>query len=233
MVGGNEKNLDNKGLVRIVKIEEKEKINFSDIEFKEPALNPYITFEYKIRADLIYPCVVFVPQVFTKREIDYYLWDFGDGKTATTSPLILGGKIEHCYSPFKTPAIYNATLIAIDKETNKSELITKKVEIREGIIPKIIKIPEVLKEKTEFILQELGEKATEFGRTMRDSVLIKVKHSPSTPVGIINVHFEKATEDIDLTQIKVDTDLKKKKSLLYMPEWPSEIERSKILFIPK
>jgi hypothetical protein len=82
-------------------------------------------------------------------------------------------------------------------------------------------------------LQELGEKATEFGRTMKDSVLIKVKHSPSTPVGIINVHFEKATEDIDLTQIKVDTDLERKKSLLYMPEWPEVIEKEKILFVPK
>jgi PKD repeat protein len=233
MVGGNEKNLDNKGLVRIVKIEEKEKIDFSNIEFKEPALNPYITFEYKIRADLIYPCVVFVPQVFTKREIDYFVWDFGDGKTATTSPLIFGGKIEHCYSPFKTPHTYDAILTAIDKETNKSEVITKKVEIKEGIIPKIIKIPEALKEKTEFILQELGEKATEFGRTMKDSVLIKVKHSPSTPVGIINIHFEKATEDIDLTQIKVDTDLEKKKSLLYMSEWPEVVEKEKILFVPK
>jgi hypothetical protein len=178
-------------------------------------------------------CLIFVPQTFSKREIDYYLWDFGDGKTATTSPLIFEGKIEHCYSPFKTPYNYNVILTAIDKETRKAEHINKKVEIKEGIIPKIIKIPEALKEKTEFILQELGEKATEFGRTMRDSVLIKVKHSPSTPVGIINVHFEEASEDIDLTQIKVDTDLEKEKSLLYMPEWPLEIERSKILFIPK
>jgi len=178
-------------------------------------------------------CLIFVPQTFTKREIDYFLWDFGDGKTEKTSPLIWEGKTIHCYSPSRLPATYTVTLMAIDKETNKSEFITKRVEIREGIIPKIIKIPEALKEKTEFILQELGEKATEFGRTMRDTVLIKVEHSPSTPVGIINVHFEKATEDIDLTQIKVDTDLKKKKSLLYMPEWPSEIERSKILFIPK
>jgi hypothetical protein len=109
----------------------------------------------------------------------------------------------------------------------------KKVEIKEGIIPKIIKIPEVLKEKTEFILQELGEKATEFGRIMKDLVLIKVRHSPSAPVGIINIYFERAIQDIDLTQIKVDTDLEKKKSLLYMPEWPLEIERSKILFVPK
>jgi predicted MPP superfamily phosphohydrolase len=233
MVGGNEKSLNNKGLIRIAKIEDKENINFSDIEFKEPALNPYITFEYKIQTDLIYPCVVLVPQVFTKREIDYFLWDFGDSKTATTSPLILGGKIEHCYSPFKTPYTYNVRLTAIDKETNKSEFITKKVEIKEGIIPKIIKIPEALKEKTEFILQELGEKATEIGRTMRDSILIKVKHSPSTPVGIISVHFEEATEDIDLTKIKLNADLESKKFLLYMQEWPKVIEREKILFVPK
>jgi len=52
-------------------------------------------------------------------------------------------------------------------------------------------------------------------------------------VGIINVHFEKATEDIDLTQMKVDVDLEKKKSLLYMPEWPEEVTESKVLFIPK
>jgi len=233
MVGGNEKNLDNKGLIRIAKIEDKEKIDFSEVEFKEPALNPYIAFEYKIKTDLIYPCVVFVPQVFSKREIDYYLWDFGDGKTATTSPLILGGKIEYCYSPFKTPSSYNVILTAIDKETQKPESITKKVEIKEGIIPRIVKIPKDIKANTEFLLQELGEKATEFGRTMRDSVLIKVKHSPLTPVGIINVHFEKATEDIDLTQIKVDTDLEKKKSLLYMPEWPDIVEKEKILFVPK
>jgi parallel beta-helix repeat protein len=158
MVGGNEKNLDNKGLIRIVKIEEKEKINFSEIEFKEPALNPYITFEYKIRADLIYPCVVFVPQTFTKREIDYFVWDFGDGKTATTSPLILGGKIEHCYSPFKTPYTYNVILAAIDKETNKLEVITKKVEIKEGIIPKIIKVPEILTQKNRIYFARIRRK---------------------------------------------------------------------------
>jgi parallel beta-helix repeat protein len=235
MVGGNEKDLSNKGLVRIVKIEEKEKIDFSEIEFKEPALNPYITFEFKskIVGNFIYPCLIFVPQTFTKREIDYFLWDFGDGKTERTSPLIWEGKVIHCYSPSNLPATYNVTLIAVDKETNKSEYITKKVEIREGIIPKIIKIGEDLKDKVELISMELNEKVTEFGRTMRDWVWIKVKHSPSTPVGLINVHFEEATGEIDLSQLKTDVDFQNKKSLLYMPQWPSEIERSKILFVPK
>jgi PKD repeat protein len=235
MVGGNEKDLSNKGLVRIVKIEEKEKIDFSEIEFKEPALNPYITFEFKskIVGNFIYPCLIFVPQTFTKREIDYFLWDFGDGKTERTSPLIWEGKVIHCYSPSNLPATYNVTLIAVDKETNKSEYITKKVEIREGIIPKIIKIGEDLKDKVELISMELNEKVTEFGRTMRDWVWIKVKHSPSTPVGLINVHFEEATEDIDLSQLKTDIDFQKKKSLLYMPQWPEVVEKEKILFIPK
>jgi len=123
--------------------------------------------------------------------------------------------------------------MAIDKETNRSEYIAKKIEIKEGIIPKIIKIGEDLKDKVEFISTELGERVTEFGRTMRDWVWIKVKRSPSTPVGLINVHFEEATGDIDLSQLKIDIDFQKKKSLLYMPEWPLEIERSKILFVPK
>jgi hypothetical protein len=37
--------------------------------------------------------------------------------------------------------------MAVDKETNTSEVITKKVEIREGIIPKIIEIPKLSKKK--------------------------------------------------------------------------------------
>ena len=67
---------------------------------------------------------------------------------------------------------------------------------------------------------------------MRDWVLIKVKHSPSIPVGLINIHFERTTEDIDLSQMKNDSDLEKGKSLLYMPNWPDVIEKEKIRFIP-
>jgi hypothetical protein len=110
----------------------------------------------------------------------------------------------------------------------------KKVEIREGIIiPKIIKIGENLKEKIEMISLELNEKVTELGRTMRDWVWVKVKHSPSTPAGLINVHFEEASRDIDLSQLKADIDFRTKKSLLFISQWPSEIERSKNLLIPK
>ena len=137
----------------------------------------------------------------------------------------------HCYDK---PGVYEVKLSAIDNKTLVEEYITRKIEIKkEGIIPKIIEISEKMKDKVELISSELREKVTQFGRTMQDWIIVKVQHSPSTPVGIINVHFEKATEDIDLTQIKVDTDLKKKKSLLYMPEWPKVVGKEKILFVPK
>jgi hypothetical protein len=214
-----------------VKIEEKEKINFSDIEFKEPALNPYIAFDYKILPDKIFPCVRFVGNYFSKREPAYFIWDFGDGEHKKLFPP--STLTDHCYSPLATPATYIVTFTVADKETGITESITRKIEIKEGIIPKIIKIGEDLKNKVEFISAELGEQVTEFGRTMRDWIWVRVKHSPSTPVGLINVDFEEATGDIDLSQLKTDVDFQKKKSLLYMFQWPLEIERSKILFVPK
>jgi len=67
------------------------------------------------------------------------------------------------------------------------------------------------------------------GMTLR----ITKPYLPQIPIGITNIHFEEATEDIDFTQIKVDTDLEKKKSLLYMPEWPDVVENKKILFVSK
>jgi PKD repeat protein len=237
MVSSNEKDEylkeHDKGIIKIVKILGRNEVDFKTNEGKYSpnakegkefiALNPYISFEYKIFPEQIYPCIFLKAHTFTKRE-NNLIWEIdrqtiGSGMVAT-----------HCGL---NPGVYTIKLRAIDKETGEEEFITRKVEIKEGIIPKIIKIAEELKEKVELISTELGEKLTEFGRTMRDTVLIKVKHSPSAPVGVINVHFERATEDIDLTKMKADVDLKGKKSLLYMPEWPNIVEREKILFIPK
>ncbi len=74
---------------------------------------------------------------------------------------------------------------------------------------------------------------TEIGRTFKDTIFIRVKHSNPTPVGVINVHLEKTTQDIDLTDLIADSDIEKKRSILYMPKWPDVIEQGKILFIPK
>jgi len=240
MVGSNEKDEylkeHNKGLIRIVKVKSANEIDYNTIEGKyNPetgegkefvALNPYVSFDFKILPGQIYPCVFFKAHIFSHREYSL-LWEFGDGNTGS-------GKWEiHCYSPFQVPQTYNVKLTAIDKEMNETEYITREVEVKEGIIPKIIKISEEMKEKLELISTELGEKVTEFGRTMRDWVLIKVKHSLSTPVGLIDVHFEKATQDIDLSNMIADINLNTKKSILYMENWPAEVGERKILFIPK
>jgi hypothetical protein len=129
---------------------------------------------------------------------------------------------------------YEITLTVTDKKTNHKEKITKEIEIpKEAIIPRIIKIKEELKDKLELISTTLEKKVTEFGRTVRDLILIKSKYLTTSPVGIINVHFEKTKEDIDLTNLIADIDPKTKKSILYMPQWPEVIDKDKVLFIPK
>ncbi|MFC1629635.1 metallophosphoesterase [Patescibacteria group bacterium] len=226
MVGGNEKDLDNKGIIRIVKVNKENNIDFSDVEGKFPALNPLISFDFQIIPGQVYPCVFFKAHIFSNREYSL-LWEFGDGNIGSNKWEI------HCYSSLKVSQTYNVKLTAIDKETNEKEYITRKVEIKEGIIPKIIKITEQAKEKIELISIELEKKVTEFGRTMKDTILIKMQYAEEALIGLINVHFGQAIEDIDLTGLVADSDIKKKKSILFISQWPDVIEEEKTLFIPK
>jgi len=71
------------------------------------------------------------------------------------------------------------------------------------------------------------------GQVAKDKVMILKRKSPGVPIGEITVHFENLAEDLDLSGLIVDTDLEKQKTILYMKNWSQEIERSKILFIPK
>jgi hypothetical protein len=225
MVGSNDENP--KGIIRVVKVFGSNEINYNNWETNIDgtefvAFNPTIDFEYSGEKT---GCIFFVAHAFTKKQSYTFIWDFGDGNSGS------GEEAHHCYS---RPGDYEAILIAKDKNSNLEEKITRKIKIKEeAIYPRIIRIKEEVKEKIELIWSSLGKNATEFGRTMKDWVLIKVKHSPSTPVGAIFVHPEKAKEDIDLNELIADYDLEKRKSILYMPEWPETIERPKILFIPK
>jgi len=225
MVGSNDENP--KGIIRVVKVFGSNEINYNNWETNIDgtefiAFNPTIDFEYSGEKT---GCVFFVAHAFTKKQNYTFVWDFGDGNFSS------GKEAHHCYL---RPGDYEATLITKDKSSNLEEKITRKIKIKEeAIYPRIIKIKEEAKEKIELIWSSLGKNATEFGRTMKDWLLIKVKHSPSTPVGAIFVHPEKTKEDIDLDELIADYDLEKRKSILYIPEWPETIEKSKILFIPK
>jgi hypothetical protein len=46
------------------------------------------------------------------------------------------------------------------------------------------------------------------------------------------VHFENLSDDIEFSNLVADTDFEKQKTIFYMENWPSEVERSKILFVP-
>lgn len=57
--------------------------------------------------------------------------------------------------------------------------------------------------------------------------------SPGIPIGAFQVHFERATGDINLSTLVADMNSDTKKSILYTSKWPAEVEKLKILFIPK
>jgi len=222
-----------KGVIKIVKALSENEIDYQTNEGKyKPetgegtefvALNPYMAFDYKSLSGE--PCMVFKAHTFTQRE-NYLLWKVDDVEIGS------GEKVDYCFP--EVPKSYHVTLQAIDEKFSEIiESITQKVEVRLGIIPKLLKITEEMKEKIELISTTLGENLTEFGRTVKDIILIKVKHSEAKPTGLINIHFEKATEDVDLTQMITDIDTEKKKSILYMFRWPEVIESEKVLFIPK
>ncbi|MFH0864321.1 MAG: NosD domain-containing protein [Candidatus Gottesmanbacteria bacterium] len=221
MVSGNEENIDNKGIIRIVKIED-DSIDYSEIDGEFPALNPKISFDYKIIENELYPCVFFKANLFTKRDYSLF-WDFDGEGTGS-------GETEIKCFPY--PGEYHITLTATDEETGEEEFITRMIWVEEDIIPKKIEILEEMKDKMKMISTELGENLTEFGRTMMDTVMVIVSHSPSTPVGLLTIHFEDAEADVDMTGLVADFDLEQRKSVLYMESWPDVVEEQKVLLIP-
>ncbi len=234
MVAGNEKDEylkeHDKGIIKIIKVLGDNRIDYQTNEGKyNPelgqgkefiALNPDMAYDYKSLSGG--PCMIFKGQVFTKRE-NSLSWKVDDNIIGS------GEKVEYCFS--EVPKTYEVKLTATDKiNPDIKESIFQKILVKTGIIPKLLK---GVKETVEVISTTLGEKLTEFGRTIKDAVFIRINHSEPTPVGVITVHFERATEDIDLTNLMADNNTSTRKSILYMSEWPSEIEESKTLFIPK
>ena len=236
----------NKGVIRIVKILDNQTIDFDEIEGRyDPntekgkefiALIPYISRAYTAPLPNTSSCLFFKAHAFTKREISF-LWDFGDNTTSS-----------HAWIPLKCydkEGVYEVKLILKDKNTGKEEFITRTVEVKnEGFISKTLKLAESTLEKVKMISKEFSEDLKEIMRKVgnialdfRDQILFQVETTRSekvfVPVANITVHFEKANGDIDLSNLKLDSDLKKKKSLFYSPTWPEEIEKEKILFIPK
>jgi PKD repeat protein len=243
MVGTNEKDEDlnrskyDKGILRIVRILGSGEIYFNETAAKyNPdtgngkefvALNPYISWAYKFLENSSNTCIFLKSHPFTNRDISLFEWDLGNGEKRYGKVIPL-----YCYSATGT---YTITSTVTDAKTGWKEWITRRIEIKEGLFSKIIKIKNELKEKAEIISQKIGENLLEFGNYLikgKDRILLKIKHSPSTPVAELIIDFEEATGDVDLSQTIFDSNLKEKKSILYMSEWP-KVVKEKILLLPK
>ena len=101
------------------------------------------------------------------------------------------------------------------------------------ILRTIKKSAELIEKGIEFISEKTQMSFDKIGQVVKDKVRILKRKSPAVPVGEITVHFENLNEDLELSSLIADTDFEKQKTILYMENWPTEVERSKILFIPK
>lgn len=230
MVGSNFK--EPRGIIRIMKIKNSEEIKYNEFEINVEGaehkefvgLNPRFEFEYSGER---LGCVFFKADVFTEKKIVSFDWSLGDGEKGK------GSSEFHCYSQ---PGVYTVELTVRDENGNQ-ETITKKIKIPKiAIWPKIVQVPQILKEKLDFISTVFNKDVTQFGRTKKDTIFIKTKpKSPSIPIGLITIHFEKASEDIDLSDLIAETNLDIKKTILHSSKFFNNniIERSKVLFVPK
>jgi len=219
-------------VIRIVQVKEvekpsKEDIDYSEIEgipkeiapdeIKRP--KPYITYIPSNPApneDIIF----FAKDEIREKDIKSCKWDFGDGTIDQSEKC----EVVHSYSPILLwKYTVKVTITYIDGTQRIAEkgiwvLPRFKLKIPEFIIPNLL------------IDERIN--VAEIPQNTPESVFITKTASEKKPIGIINVHFEEATEDIDLSNLVADVNLNVRKSILYMSTWPNEIEGDKILFIP-
>ena len=228
---------DKKGIVRIVKVFDKNSINpynwettEKDIQTEFLAFNPSLNLGFSIRRQFKnIPCVELEAHKFSEKPCDFF-WNLGD----KTSFANCNSDFSECLVCYEEGGEYTITLSAKDKNSNFTESISKKITVNNAIIPRTIKKSvELIEKGIEFISEKAQMSFDKIGQIVKDKVRIFKKKSPAIPVGEITVHFENLNEDLDLSDLVADTDFEKQKSILYMENWPSEVERSKVLFIPK
>jgi len=218
--------------IRIVQIEENA-INYNKfIDMPANAIRPYFT---------VNPEEVAVGQKITIKgytknlnpeEILAYNWDFGSNYSSEC--ITPDGEFPKCTVTYSKPGSYNISLKVTPKnDPTYSEEISWTLNVKEERINPFkifLPLPGFIpllngEEGYSLALEENAQNTTEW-------VVVTKVTSPAKLVGAFNTHFENATSDIDLSNLIVDTDITKRKSVLYMDEWPELIENSKILFIP-
>jgi len=221
----------NKGIIRIVNVIGDVEIDYDTIEGRyNPSTGEGTQFialnlHFYFNNDKTYPTgnitVSFYPEAFTQRDINYR-WDFGDGTIIETGA---NEVVSHNYT---APDTYRVTLTAIDNVTSFAESFPSDIPVEANVISYTV----ATSDKVTATSTTTDQDSTQVGRSQKDTLLIGAIHSGAKPVGLITVHFEEATQDIDLTAMVADYDFVTQKSVMYMPTWLAEVEESKILFIP-
>ena len=238
MVGKNENRTGGvKGIIRIVNISSENV--YSEAERAEGeflSLNPYLYLKSSKEMEAERPVnFKFYPFYSWKGKTLYYVVDWGDNTsieehTVPTSPI--GGDItedlRHTYDRAGNYTI-NVTIMDIDNPSHR-EWITLNITVKEKgetKVPHKIMVPECL-------LATLwnGADVTENPQNTPEWLLLTKTALEEKPIATFFVHFENATSDINLSDLIADVNLTERKSIIYMPSWPSVIEPSKILYIP-
>jgi hypothetical protein len=181
---------------------------------------------------------------------DYYnyTWDFGDG-----SPLGSGKEVTHTFSCTNYPCTFNVIFNVTNKiDKNRcakvwhrikildpsdynditsalstSPVIANDISFIDAATGEALEIASSTANEIKYELHEIGEKGKEIIKRIQIW-----HHSEPTSIGEFFVHLENVSENIDLTTLVADVDTASRKSILYMPSWPTEIEESKTLYIP-
>ena len=230
VVGSNEDKPEGvKGIIRIVNVSGKDiEYEAEKAEGEFSSLNPRFTYSPE-DISVAPQGIKFKAHTFTKREISSFEWDLGwdrdeEGNIITVSKS--GEEVEYAYREAGPRTI---TLTVTDNE-GVTENITGSIDV--STVFKEAHCICGVKEGLEVVLPEKGEDATESAQNTPERVAIFRQHSEEKPAAEIRIHFENATEDIDLSNLTADVNLTTRKSVIYMPSWPKEIEESKILYIP-
>jgi len=208
-------------VIRIVQIQGNE-ITYDILKPEEgelkPAINPYITFNPKnigVGTEVKFEAGA-KPWLFGIS----YEWDLnGDEEIDSTDD-------DPSYT-YETPGNYIVSLTITDN--GNKEMVWQRIKVS-STAPEPRKID--IEKGLHPVLAYEGTDVSEVAQNTPELVTIMKSSSELKPVADLLVHFENATEDIDLTNLTADTNLTTRKSVIYMPEWPSVIEESKILYIP-
>ena len=148
-------------------------------------------------------------------------WDFGDGTFGS------GSSVKHSYAQ---EGEYTVTLTVTTRNLITGEVRSQTVTGFVYVYSKhvISHLPSDLHATS--LLTE--EDLTQVPKNTYQPTLITKNASEEIPIAELEVHFEEATEDIDLSTLVADVNLEEGKSVIYMPSWPNEIGEYKTLFIP-